>query len=232
MSLLNYTDLDNAFGTVSVVDYAAGVPTIQSVDLTNVTNVEEAKLNVINAREAITLRNNWGAPCQLEAYHLFLRMNSGSSFYTLWQEDMSNKNATSPTTNPLYNVRDGKKRCRKYYKVVKCRKYFLNAGEEVTIILKRNKPAKWNNKETTEYIKGITQQLLLRIRGVVSHDVTTTTLVGYQPVRLDYVIEEQVKVTAQLPNQFKRYRQGAGSLDNSVGGYEVSTMDLSKTQMG
>lgn len=220
--------LDNATNNTTIVYNNAGVPTTTVVDLNNTTQVSSGKINFIHTQFLLELRNNWSVPVNLHAFKYFCKDSTGSSLITDLGNDLSNKGITSGSTDVRCFPWDCNSDFTRHWKMYQHQHHLLMPGEELTIKLS-HRAFKYDIDNDTEdtYLKRITLGLLLRIQGVVAHDTTTHTDVGYQPCRLDFIYRENYKFTAELDRNFKfLYPATQSNLPEETGGFVTNNMDV------
>jgi hypothetical protein len=227
MWLLNAkTQLNDATNNTVIQYNNGGVPDTTVVDLNDHTNVDSCKINFLGTQSIFEIRNNWSVPINIQVTKLFCRQSSGISPMTRWDTDMKAKGVTTPLTDTRFFIYDARQTFTEHWKVFSHRKAILLPGEEITLKISRGR-FKYDPTEDYQYLKGITQALILRVQGVVAHDVTNTTDVGYQPVKYDYINHEIYRYTAELARNFKQIHPAADdSLPEATGGFITTNMDV------
>ena len=225
------TQLDHATDNTVIQYNNGGVPDTTVVDINDHTNVDSCKINFLGTKTLCELRNNWSVPINIQVTKLFCRQSSGTNPLTRWDTDMKAKGVTTPLTDPRFFIYDARQTFTENWKVFSHRKAILLPGEEMTLNLSRGR-FKYDPTEANQYIKGITQALIIRIQGVVAHDVTNTADIGYQPVKYDYIAHEIYRYTAELARNFKQIHPAADdSLDAPTGGFITTNMDVEHNLM-
>lgn len=227
------SQLDSATDNTTVQYINAGVPALQVVDLNDHTTVDSAKINFHRTQAISEIRNNWSVPVHMHVYKLFCRESSGTSPMTRFDTDMKAKGITTPLTDVRFYLYDAQQTFKRYWKIYSRSEHLLLPGEEITLSLKRNRPFKYDPTEANQYIKGITQALVIRIQGVVAHDSTSTADIGYQAVRYDRITREIYRFTAEIDRNFKYVIPAADtSLDDETGGFVTNNMDVEQNVRG
>lgn len=224
--------LDSSITNTTIVYNNTAVPDVQTVNLGNTTNVSSCKVNFINTQLLLELRNNWSVPCNLEVYKFFCKDHTNTTLIGALTSDLQGKGITAPTTDPRTYPFDASQEMWKYWKMYQHQHHYLMPGEELTIKLSRRR-FKYDPTIQEAYARKITIGCLLRLQGVVAHDTTNHTDVGYQPCRLDGIYREHYKYTAELDRNFKFLHPATDtSLPDETGGYVTNNMDVEHNLRG
>lgn len=212
--LLGKQDIQTATDGAQVPTINAGVPDTTTVDLNDITNNENARIRILNASTVIKARNNGNMPVRLEAYY-FLCKDDTTATYDAKEcinLDLGEKQVTAPLTDPRFNVIDCQHQLKRYWKLYKKQVFTVNPGDDLFFSLVRKQPRTWHVGGDFENIKGMSQQLVTRCLGVVSHDQTNTGEVGYGDGTIDYVVHKHIKFSAQVNHDFHEVLEGTGIL--------------------
>ena len=220
------TDLQLATDNTVIQYNNSGVPDMQTIDLNNVANVTTAKIYLHRMSKVIEIRNNWNVPINLQVYKYFVREMTATGLTNRISSDLAAKGVTNPLTDPRFYPYDAQQETRRFWKKFSFRHYLLLPGEELTVTLTR-RPVHWDPNEASQFLKKISQAVLFRAQGVVAHDTTATTHVGYQACRVDCIARHTVRYTAELNRNFKYMHPATeASLPEETGGFVTSNMDV------
>lgn len=226
--------------TADVATAIAQAKTINIDDTTGATVTTETDLTatardtrILNGKLTFVFRNNDQMPIWLEFWQLLCINNAMDTTdpLVIWEDEMKDNGAiASVLTDPRYNFYDGLGIVKKYWKKLKHRKVLLNAGDEITISLNKHKPFNYDPDDTiatsNDYLKGITQMLVTRLHGVVSHDQTTHTQVGTSSGTVDYVATSHIKFEGRHDTNYKKFNTGSISLGAQAAGAAVAGPDV------
>lgn len=137
------------------------------------------------------LKNNNQIPAQVDVYYYKSIADTADSPFAIQEDVMTTYGVSAFNTNIQWTMNcPFESNLKNFYKKLKHEKFILNAGDEISINLKskyhRANMEEWNDR-TSNSLKDISYHAVVRIQGVVCHDQTTTSLVGWNEVTLDYI---------------------------------------------
>lgn len=218
LSFLDHSSIEGALDQAKILDPNAGTLTEVEVDLNT---IDGLKVKIINAKAIRTFRNNGQTPCNLECYYLFAKKRMGTAVtpLTILEDGLENAGiTTNELTDLRFNVYDSKS-FNDFFRIMRVKKYRVNAGDEVEIQLNRRKPFIYDpdifdDHSASSKQPKIYQAVLVRMSGVVSHDDTTTTNVGTCNATLDYMDLTHIKYSVSSNGlRLKNLVVGASGLD-------------------
>lgn len=224
--LLDVNQIEDAIDQMKVINVSTGNATATAMDPTT---QDGLRTNIINAKSKFMIRNNGKTPCHLECRWLFVkkRMTASQTPTSVFEDGLENKLITSSEITDLrFNVYDSRE-YNNFFKIYKYKKYYLNPGDEIELEICRNKsylydPDHFDQHSASDSQPGLTQWLHFRMQGVVSHDDTTTNLVGTCDATLDVVRLTHIKFSSIMGQGFKYAVVGGGSLDTQSAGSKVN----------
>lgn len=192
-------------------------------------------------------KNNSNAPCELVFY--WVQCVEQTSYTALnYVEDQylatyKTKALASPAaaTSAALALRDNfqqywsssKQNVNSLYKIIKRVKVVLQPGDEIRLIFSKvYKLMNQNNLGDETYAEG-TPQLLCRIQGVPSHDVTTSTSTMMSPAQVDFLMKRRIQswalgdpsvIQPQITLANSGFNSGSAVLaeDANVGAYDAA----------
>lgn len=197
------------------------VPTAGDLTATtgNPLNQNSLKIRVLGGSVHHKLRNNGVMPCKFIFYRLFTKSRLGTTDgpTTEISDGLSDMGVTSPLTDIRYYPTDSKQ-FLKFFKVVQRWSVTLEAGQEYTLKQSRKKPFTYNpdffdRHTAADKQPGMSQFILCRSVGVVSHDATTHTSVGTSDYTVDYVSTMTINISSSVSSMSSKRVIEAGALD-------------------
>lgn len=165
----------------------------------NITIVKNMTIPIVNIKQNYRFRNNWSLPGYVECWYLIAKKDgeTGMAPLTLIDggyrdkyQDFSFTNGPQDTDEMHYYQPTEFLQFNVHWKVYKHSKHLINPGEVLDLY---HQTGRFNyNVEQKDananiiYIGGVTKIILLRLKGVIAHDSTTTTEVGIADCKLDY----------------------------------------------
>lgn len=203
----------------------------------NLTTADSKKIKILNAKSTFTFKNNGHSSAYLELFWFGCRSNSASALtpLTLWEDSLEDKGITvNETTDLRFNLWDGKDHMWKNWRCLKHRRFQMNMGDEVHVSLNRRRMfdynPDWNDQESIFHIKGITQYLVWRVHGVVSHDTNDTANVGTVNGKIDYVYLNHIKFNPTIDSNYKQLTVGSGALGAQANTAVHGAIDAEETK--
>lgn len=220
-SMLSTDTLDTYLQNVKTANYDDVGSTMEIVTKDLTTAGVNGTINIVNARKTILFRNNWAVPVNLAFYWCFPIHDTSVTPQTSIANGLTDRGLTSGEVNLNFWPSDSLD-FRRQYKVYKKVVIQLQAGDEYKVVLRRNKPFKWDqdikDRHNYTYRKGISQLLLVRQWGVVAHDSTnTTTETGMCEASVDWVSFDHVRY-GYLPNGGTKQSVVSDGLDTFTNG--------------
>lgn len=217
LNFLLHTQIEDALDQGKLLDPNAGTLTEVDADLTSINGL---RVKIINAHSQWTFRNNGQTPCDVKCYYVFLKRRIGTAdgMSTIFEDGLENLGiTTNELTDLRFDVYDSPT-FKQFYKVWKVRKYRVNAGDELTLTLRRKTPFVYDpdlfdKHSASSKQHRIYQGVFLRMSGVVSHDDTTTSNVGTCNATLDFVNQTHIKFSTSAGLKLKNLVVSSNSLD-------------------
>lgn len=190
----SYVDIARAACDVFAEDGSVG-PQIE-------TTYPEAS-HLMNAVYTYTIRNNGNIPCYLEATWFSTNISSSGTPVAAWSTDVTRRDGdlgltvNDYATNPCFNIREPlgplPSVFKQTFRQTKTRNFKLGVGDSIVLKTSRYKAYRYSDIMTDantsgDYIKGLTQFLVLRLAGPVAHSVADNSNVGTGQARLDYTL--------------------------------------------
>ncbi len=218
-------DIEDALDGMQIIDVVGGNATKTAM---NPLTADSVHCRILNAKLIFDIRNNGATPCYLEVYWLFPKRRTAAATtpLTIFENGLENRGVTTNELTDLrFNIRDSPA-FRKYFKVYKFRKFLVNAGDELQIVMNRKKPFTYRPDEFDDHTNSVSlpnhsQHIVFRMKGVVSHDDTTPTLVGTCDSTLDYVRTRHIKFSSNVNLKHNYLTTGSKSLDTQSAGSKV-----------
>lgn len=195
------------YGSFTMIDAAAMETALASLPATttigsraqvNATTTPQPNKWCIKTSSKFCIRNNYLHPLVLDAYIVKPKTASNSSPSTVIGTGLTamaisagiiDINTSFYPSHSKYFV-DG-------WKTLRHEKVTLEAGAEIVLShyeTFRNYDTKYADINTQTYLPKYSRVLMLRIQGVCSHDVTTSTLVGISEAQVDIVMHRKVQI--------------------------------------
>lgn len=223
---LDVNQLEDAIDQMKVINVNTNNAEATAMDPTA---QDGLRTKILNAQSSFTIRNNGRTPCYLEARWLFVkrRMTASDTPTSIFEDGLENRGITSNETTDLrFNVYDSPE-YNNFFKIYKYRKYYIQPSQEVHIVLRRTRPFiydpdHFDKHNASDSQSKFTQWLHFRIQGVVSHDDTTTNLVGTCDATLDVVRTTHIKFSSIMGQGYRYYVVGSGALNTQTAGSKVN----------
>lgn len=210
----NVTDLEACL--TSTTDYYkdAGNGTGNGVFNLTADGPDKFRYKFIKMLLRLQIKNNGQVPVRMSVYYVRPKKTQDTLPMTDYADNDADVNFS--VTNPQYYPKDSDG-FRRRWKTFKTERYLLNGGDEVELMLRRNKPRWYRPEDYDEDAmpirKGLYQSIILRCEGVPAHDSTNHANVGLGDGTLDYVIRTYYKWSGYGDSRRHYKNQGAGALD-------------------
>lgn len=229
---LTKADIEDAIEDSRGIDPASGVAAEVRIDYTT---IDGAKVKLINAKKIILCRNNGQTPCNLEVFWYFNTHRTASTHTPLvaFEDGLENNGITTNELvdlrfNPLYD----NQQIKNYYKQIRYKKYRLNGGDEIEVCMNRKKPFWYDpdvfdDSSSSERWPKVSQFVVFRLSGVVSHDDTTTSNVGTCDCTVDFVVNYHIRWNSGPSHvKLKNYIAGTNALAAQAAGPVVQGISI------
>ncbi|AJP36445.1 putative capsid protein [Avon-Heathcote Estuary associated circular virus 19] len=160
-AILTSGQMDNVLSTFRVLQMDAGVNSRETLDLD--TGTATANVKFVNARSRTVFRNNTTQRANIAVYVLTPTQDLSNTPSSLVSSGLTTAEATAPSIDIKYWPVDSPI-FRRYWKIVKKRTRALDPGDEMTVMMRRNKPFSWNNKPNdvnAESYRGMKSQVVM-----------------------------------------------------------------------
>lgn len=207
-----------------LVDYDVNAPG-NPVTNAQLSGTHNRILSFTGILQTLTLRNNSTGPTSLRVYCIAPKESTNQAPTTLISNGFaSNLGQSLPASSPYVYPTDSDL-FLKAFKILCTEDVLLHPGEQQKFQLK-SKRFEYNpilaDTETDAYQKRYGScGFLVRVMGVMSHDATTTTNVGYSPAFVDAVWKLVIKISHQTGQQFGKYKYVAFSPDAQAAGARI-----------
>lgn len=213
------SNINNSVDSLIYYDRTAGTTGEVNLDITNANTAVSNALRV-NVYSKVMIANNHSIPCDVDMYLLKAK---------IWTDDRPQDSITAgetmlgvsnASTNILTYPSDFKT-FNDTYSILKHHKVHLTAGDHAEMI--HNESTMWDHNKMEDlaaatgatYMKG-SLWWFFRIQGIVSHDQTTTTNIGFSDATIDII--EKSKYYIRYPSDAKFHKIETG---NSLGSLTV-----------
>lgn len=193
------------------------------------------KSKILNWVSVYRFRNNATMPAKLDAYWCFCKKDHDVVYNDLLTDGFTDAGMVGATAYNDVNIYPRDNRTfQKFWRIRKHRHMEIPAGGEVTLKLVRRKPfyydpAQFDTSALT-YLKGVSQLLLVRGHGVISHDATTHTEVGTSNGTLDWKYDTHCKWVPIVDQNYK-LMQSANNLGAQAAGPTVTIEPVEEEKM-
>lgn len=160
----------------------------------------------MNVRSKIVAKNNYIFPCDISVYICKPNIATSTTITSQMALDigfMEPASVTNPYSTPLHYPSTDPN-IHKYWNIkALCTNMRLNPGDEMLHYVKKS--VTYDQEEhdlhAVSYEPGNTWVILIRINGVVCHDTTTPTNVGFSEAKIDvyYTQEYSMKIPSAMP---------------------------------
>lgn len=208
-ALMGRAALDTALGASEhYEDNGAGAITVVPTDIGDNASTS-FKVRIVKAYVRYTFRNNGSHPCDVHAYKMFCKSNTSLLPTAMLSLAVAEKGIAASITSPLVSLYDGN--CttgwKRDWKIAKYMHYRLNPGDECVMYLKRKKPffhEANQEDDDEEYLRGVTQLLVINLRGCIVHSDADDSKVGTDEAQIDWVNETGIKFGALPATHYTR----------------------------
>lgn len=178
------------------------------------------------------MRNNYLYPVDVRCYILKPKHDSDLPAYNaLYNGIVSMSNGDvydvlAPEIYPSTSIEFGQQ-----YKILKSCKMRLQSGDECVVPF--NEDIVYDHKEndvnTLAYSPKNTRVIFIRVQGVVTHDSTTSTNVGFAPTQIDCVIQRKISIVhpADAPIRTLQCDSGLSAITTAVVGVSSAEREVS-----
>lgn len=184
---------------IPTTEISAGV--VQSVVATDYTGVSKRTKWQYAAFGKLTCRNNYLFPCVLNWYLVQPKDDTNNSPTTVLAsvDGTGMLGGATFTDVPFYP--SNTYGFSAYYKILKSGQERMQPGEEFFISASHKGVYDQEIRDETSdsYPAKNTKMWLLRIQGVLSHDQTTSSIIGYNNAGLDFVVHRQIRFKYPSP---------------------------------
>ena len=182
-------------------------------------------ISITGVLQTLTLRNNSTGPTRVRVYCIAPKESTNQPATTLIANGFASNVAGALTETSPYVYPTDSKLFTKAYKINCTEDVLLHPGEEQKFTL-RSKKFDYNpilaDTETDAYQKRYGScGFLIRVMGVISHDATATTNVGYSPAFVDAVWKIAIKISHTTGTQLGNYKYVAFSPDAQAAGARI-----------
>lgn len=158
---------------------------------------DNQKLFVRSTTEMYRMRNNNLGDVYVWIYVVMPKFRTNNHISSEFASSLNDKAGTDADweQEPSFYP-DEMSQVRKNYKFLVKKHFMLTPGQSVDFLVK-GRPYTFSNemydRHPFTYYPGLSTQVLIRIRGPVAHDGTTTSNIGYAAASLDIVTERTIK---------------------------------------
>lgn len=193
----------------------AGATRVETLNLQSVTG-SEIKLDSAFIR--VKMRNNGLKPVRVRVYWYSVKQSTGDTPVSLMTPGLSDVGASTSTSTLYYPTEN--KLISQFYKLEDTSKFELKCGDSVESYFSRKnlnyEPDYDDTASAREYMKGKTFICLIRIQGVVCHDQSSPTNVGFADAELDTILEGVYKTSYEGSGSLTRYDEALGITPGSI----------------
>lgn len=176
------------------------------------------------------MRNNYLFPVRVRVYILKPKVDQSNSVQTTITNGLTEQTiGTLTSTTQVSCYPNDSKEFRDSWKVIKSQDFKLDTGDELSIPYKEDMvyDQEFRDQYTMTYTAKYSRLIFVRVVGVLTHDSTTSSNIGYAPTQLDCCIHRKftLKFPSEAPTQSIDYSASLGAITTNIVGASSSEIE-------